>query len=144
MKFYSQCGQDEYFFNNFFKDKSNGVVVEVGAYDGVMFSNSYFFELLGWSTVCIEPNPDFFDKITQIRKGFKYNCAVSDVEGKTLEFLSCTGYTSSLSGLIKDYDPRHIQRIDREISQYGGSKKVIEVKTRTLTSILDECGLIDI
>ena len=35
MKFYSQFGQDKWLYENFFKNKKNGVFVEIGADDGI-------------------------------------------------------------------------------------------------------------
>ena len=40
--FYGQHGEDKY-LNELFENKSNGVCIEVGAYDGVYLSNTYFF-----------------------------------------------------------------------------------------------------
>lgn len=45
----------------------NGVVVEVGAFDGVHLSNSYAFDQMGWKTICIEPNPDIFKYLVKQR-----------------------------------------------------------------------------
>ena len=44
MEFYSQWGQDKYIYNNFFKNKKDGFFLEIGADDGVRFSNCKFFE----------------------------------------------------------------------------------------------------
>jgi hypothetical protein len=44
MNYYSQCGEDEYIYNNYFKNKKNGKYIELGALDGVLYSNTKFFE----------------------------------------------------------------------------------------------------
>src|ERR1700737_1153698 len=60
-QFHSQCGQDKYLYTNFFKDKPNGVFVDVGAHDGVSLSNTFFFEKgMTWTGICVEPIPDVF------------------------------------------------------------------------------------
>ena len=41
--YYSQCGEDAFLNNNFFKNKKNGVYVELGALDGVLYSNTKIF-----------------------------------------------------------------------------------------------------
>jgi FkbM family methyltransferase len=52
----------------YFDGKHNGVFVDVGAHDGVQFSNTYLLEKhYGWSGVCIEPNPDSFKKLVENR-----------------------------------------------------------------------------
>ena len=49
MKFYSQYRQDEWLYNNLFKDKKDGTFLEIGADDGIDKSNTKLFEDLGWS-----------------------------------------------------------------------------------------------
>lgn len=51
----------------FFGDQSEGVYIDVGAFDGVTFSNTYLFDLRGWNGICIEPNPEPFAKLQQKR-----------------------------------------------------------------------------
>ena len=41
---YSQCNEDIFLNHNFFKNKRNGVYIELGALDGVLYSNTKFFE----------------------------------------------------------------------------------------------------
>ena len=54
---YSQAGQDKT-VDDILKQKKDGFFIEVGAYDGVAFSNSLFFELSrGWTGLLIEANP---------------------------------------------------------------------------------------
>ena len=40
----SQYGQDRILNEYIFHDKRNGVFIDIGAYDGVHYSNTYFFE----------------------------------------------------------------------------------------------------
>jgi hypothetical protein len=42
----------------------HGTFVDLGCYDGVTYSNTWYFERkLGWSGVCVEPNPTVFPRI---------------------------------------------------------------------------------
>ena len=41
-KFFSQAGQDKLIFEKFFKNKMDGYFVDLGAYDGVEGSNTFF------------------------------------------------------------------------------------------------------
>ena len=60
----SQMNQDIILDQHFFKGKTNGVFVEVGALDGVSGSNTYFFEKeRNWRGILIEPNPIEFEKL---------------------------------------------------------------------------------
>lgn len=56
---YSQFGQDSYIYNKFFKNKVNGIFVDVGANHPVDCSNSYIFEQKGWTGLAIEPQERF-------------------------------------------------------------------------------------
>ena len=63
--FYSQSMQDEFLFNVFFQDyKKPGFFIELGALDGILISNSVFFEkILKWNGICIEPTPHYFKNL---------------------------------------------------------------------------------
>ena len=55
---HSQNGQDVVLANDVFARKRKGVFVDVGAHDGVTFSNTLMLERdFDWSGVCIEPLP---------------------------------------------------------------------------------------
>jgi FkbM family methyltransferase len=52
----------------YFKGKRGGVFVDVGAHDGIQFSNTYLLETdYRWLGICIEPNPDSFKKLEDNR-----------------------------------------------------------------------------
>ena len=140
MKHYGQYKQDKY-LDTLFKKKSNGTFVDIGAHDGVTFSNSYFFEKeRNWKGICVEPIPEIFSKLDETRNCIKINGCISDQTG-TEKFLRVKGEyvdTEMLSGLVKDYDSRHLERIDREIKEYGGSKEEIEVKCFDINQLLKE------
>ena len=52
-KYYAQFGEDK-ILNRIF-NKKTGNCVEVGGFDGVTGSNTYFFEKLGWRCLIVEP-----------------------------------------------------------------------------------------
>ena len=59
--YYSQCQEDIYLNENIFKNKKNGVYIELGALDGILYSNTKFFEdSLNWKGILIEPHPEKF------------------------------------------------------------------------------------
>jgi FkbM family methyltransferase len=138
MQSYSQHGQDRFVLESFFKDRSEGVFVDVGAYDGVTLSNTLLFERLGWSGICIEPIPSVFEKLRANRAARCLNCAVSDNDG-TAEFIDVDmpEFGKMYSGLRADYDPRHVHLVETRAT----ATQTIEVKTRRLDGILDECGI---
>ncbi len=56
MKSYSQSGEDVIAWQ-YFKEKSHGYFIEVGANDPVLFSQTWFFEKRGWRGMLVEPLP---------------------------------------------------------------------------------------
>lgn len=138
MKFYGQFKQDEYVYNTFFKNKKEGFYIDIGAHDGVSGSNTYFFENIGWDGVCIEPTPYVFKQLEKNRKCEKLNIALNDKVGY-MDFMVLSGYTQMLSGLVENYDLKHLKRINNEMSiEYKGlkgKKEIIKVKTKTFNSL---------
>lgn len=69
VKSYAQSGEDLILYFIF---KSLGIApityLDIGAYDPIELSNTYFFYLRGGSGVCIEPNPIMFKKLKKFRK----------------------------------------------------------------------------
>jgi len=140
MQSFSQHGQHAFVYETFFKSKDGqGYFVDVGAYDGVTFSNSLFFERhLGWSGICIEPLPAAFEKLQGSRTAVCLNCAVADRDGKG-EFVDVDmpNFGKMYSGLRAEYDQRHVQILNA----YMTGARLIEVPLRRLADILDENGV---
>jgi FkbM family methyltransferase len=145
MEYYSQVGQDKYLNEFIFFSKQKGFFVEIGANNGVLFSNTLFFEKeLNWNGLCIEANPIVFKDLSKNRKVICENCAISDNNGFAI-FNKIEGYGEQLSGLVLKYNERHIQRIKKTIQEFGGTEEKIEIPTYTLNTILDKhnCSKID-
>lgn len=137
--YHSQEGQDRFLDTQVFKELQNGTFVDVGAHNGVTINNSLFFETIrNWSGILIEPLPSIFQQLERNRpKAIRKNCAISDTE-TIVDFLEVEGYAEMTSGILSNYDPRHKQRIENEISQLGGKSNIIQVQTRKLSDILAE------
>lgn len=137
MNFLSQDGQDQ-FIVKLFRNKRNGVFVDIGAYDGIDFSNTFYLEKeLNWKGICIEPNPFVFEKLKTNRKSICLNSGVGEKSG-SYKFLAVTGTGTMLSGLIDMFDEKHLLRIDTEIKNNGGGKRLIDVAVKPLKIILEE------
>jgi len=131
----SQYDQDKFIHENFFPEKKGGVFVEIGAYDGKTFSNTYFFEKkLGWKGLCIEPNPQAFSRLKDARDAMCIHGCISEKPG-TVKFLQLSGYCEMLSGIQNKYDPAHEKRIETELKSHGGAKQEIEVPAFTLNDL---------
>jgi len=132
---YSQYHQDK-FVDIYFKKKYNGFFLDIGAHDGISFSNSYFLEKKrGWSGICIEPNPDVFVQLKKNRQSLNYNVCISDTEGSVV-FRKIVGYSEMLSGILEFMDQKHIDRINDECVKYNSTFEDIKVESKNLNAIL--------
>ena len=76
MTYYSQHNQDQFLNEHIFNNKKEGVFLDIGAYDGIEGSNSYFFEKeLGWKGICFEPIPKLYQRLKENRKCISINAA---------------------------------------------------------------------
>ena len=136
--YHGQEMQDKYLNESIFKNYKNGFYIDIGAHDGINKSNTYYFYKNGWRGINIEPIPKVFRKLFVNKpRDINLNLAVSDKNGYA-DFTINEGYTEMLSGLKDNYDPNHINRIDREIKNHGGESKTIKVNTKRLETILEQ------
>jgi FkbM family methyltransferase len=137
-EYYSQYGQDRYLDEQIFCRARNGFFLDVGANDGITYSNTCFFEKFrGWSGICIEPHPSAFSKLKKNRACDVLNVGVNKVEG-ILEFVKIEGYAEMLSGLKDKYDADHLKRIENEIAVHKGNYEVINIVCKRIDTILRE------
>lgn len=132
-QYYGQHGEDQY-IESFFGEDYVGTCVEVGAYNGVDMSNTYFFEKKGWKTLCIEANPVEFQKCSTVREQC-IQCAVSDTDlpdDQAFQVYYINDTTSGVSSLVPD--PRLVHQLESIIEK----QETIHVPVRTLTTILQE------
>lgn len=139
--YYSQCGQDRFVHENYFFFLRDGVFVDIGAHDGISLNNTYFFEKeMGWTGLCIEPIPEIFERLQSNRKALCVQGCVSDQEEEK-EFMRIFGNVEMLSGLLDHYDPKHLERIYRELLLEGGSYEIFNVKCYLLNDLLEKHGI---
>jgi FkbM family methyltransferase len=64
----SQMGQDMFLNRWFFKNRGPGFFIDVGAFDGILGSNTAYFEKhLQWKGIAFEPNPSAFEVLRTTR-----------------------------------------------------------------------------
>lgn len=144
MTFYSQHGQDKFLDEKVFRKKEGGTFIDIGANDGVTFSNTFFLEQQrGWTGICIEPHPLAYEKLRKIRKAHTINACVAD-GGTNNRFMKIEGYGEMLSGLLEKYDKRHLERIESDMAIHGGSKEIIEVQCIRLDELIKKYALTEI
>ena len=81
-KYFSQDKQDE-FVDKYFQKLKNGIFLEVGAADGVTFSNTLFLEReRNWTGVLIEANRKLYNSLVTLRrKAYIINVCLSLDDG---------------------------------------------------------------
>ncbi|HLA06720.1 MAG TPA: FkbM family methyltransferase [Anaerolineales bacterium] len=141
--YYSQVGQDKWIIEKLFADKVDGTFVDIGAHDGVTFSNTYLLEKKGWNGIAIEPNPLVYEKLSKNRKCITIKGCITSKPGKG-KFRMITGYPEMLSGLITEYDARHVNRIYEEINSRGGEYKDIDVDCYNLVELLKSYKMLQV
>ena len=142
-KSYSQYGQDLFVKNYFLRrpKKAQYYFVDIGANDGIKLSNTYMLEHSldqNWSGLLIEADSAVFARLLQNRnsnKNTKYNVALCNTDG-IVEFMQIDGPIQMLSGIVSEYDPRHVERIKAEIAHSGGSYKIVKMQGAKFTTIL--------
>lgn len=135
--YFSQYNQDKFLNQVIFLNKKNGFFIDIGAHDGISFSNSLFFERFNdWSGICVEPNPSVFNKLVSNRKSINLNVCIGS-ENKKVKFTQIEGYSEMLSGITEKYDDRHIERINNDILIKGGKINEIEVDMVTLSDVIE-------
>ena len=130
------------YFSNI-QDQSNLTYVDIGANDGVTWSNTIILEKqYNWKGICIEAHPTMFKQLQSNRNCTCLEYAISDKEGE-LDFLTIEGSweANMLSGLVDNYDPRHRERVDAEHLRYGGTSSTVKVRCKTLQQIIDDENL---
>lgn len=109
--YYSQDGQDVFVVERLFDQKRGGVFIDVGANDGVTFSNSYYLEKqLGWSGLALEPIPGTYEKLRASRKCICEQVCAAERCGEA-RFQCVPGGGEMLSGLVEYQAQQHKRRI---------------------------------
>jgi hypothetical protein len=126
----SQFGEDGILWQ-VFRQRPVGYFIEVGAYDGVTLSNTFFLEQMGWCGLLVEPIPVLAQRAAAARPRSRViAAAASRPEKKGTAKFTVTQNVPVLSFLEADQD--HVDRCIRE----GAQLVEIEVPVTTLDDIL--------
>lgn len=118
--FFSQFGEDQWIVNNL-KLPKKGFFIDVGAADGITFSNSYYFEKHGWEGICFEPNPENYFLANKFRKNVQ-EIAISKNNGKA--YFEIDPFSPDLSSLANKKD--------------SNNSNFIVVKTQSLDQVISK------
>jgi len=129
----SQAGQD-YVVDQLMKHKREGTFVDVGGYDGVTGSNTFFLETnRGWTGALVEPVKAQLVKAAALRTCPCIEAAVAPTEGEA-DFIEISEGFTQMSGLANTYDKKLLQKVRNDKRH---RENVTKVKTKTLSSILE-------
>ena len=129
--YYSQQNEDKFIYENYL-NYENGFFIELGAMDGITFSNTLFFEKeLNWQGVLVEPTFDQFEQLKFNRpKCLNYNYAISEIDGE-VDFLG----HHALGGILSKMNEQH--KIGWKLDKLSPYK----VKTKPFFKILEEINI---
>jgi len=128
--FRAQFGEDRILWK-LFQGRTNGYFIEVGAYDGVTLSNTYFLEQLGWCGILVEPIRAMCERAAQLRPQSRVVHAACGKRGSrgTAKFTVAQN-VPVLSFLSTD--DAHRERCQRE----GATLVEVEVPLLTLDDVI--------
>jgi len=134
-KYCGQCGEDVHIHAKYFPTKRDGIFLEMGALDGVRYSNTKYFEdALGWTGVLIKPQPGSFKALQKNRPHCKlYNVAISSKVGDVEFYMNPENAVSSIKEFTTDmhYQNWHAKR----------KTELIQVKSERLDTILRDAKI---
>ena len=132
---YAQFGEDA-LLSELFPNAAGRLVVDVGAHDGIVGSNSKLLEDLGWRCILVEPNPSLATLVRENRKSEVFECALSHEEGTAI--LTIVGGAPGADGMsgIGLAQPNR----DR-IAAAGYTTREVAVRTTRLDTLLEEAGI---
>lgn len=135
-RYVSQAGQDAV-VDQVFGSKRGGTFVDVGGYDGVTGSNTFFFEQFRqWTGVLVEPVPSQLAAAQQVRRCTCLGLAIAADDGEA-DFIEVSEGFTQMSGLAQSYDPALLERV-RADPRHAEAR--IRVETRSLSRLLTESG----
>jgi len=140
--FHSEMGQDRWLDEYVFRGMEGGVFFEAGALDGVLDSNTLFFEEdRGWSGILVEANPILGNHLLRVRpRCICMNVALWDVSGE-VEFQQVNSGLYGWSGVIESFADEAKKRMSHLPER---EKRVIKIPAITLNDALDKACIFHI
>lgn len=133
--YYGQLLEDKHIHERYFPGVRNRVFLELGAFDGITYSNTKFFEdTLGWTGVLIEAHPEAYRSLAWNRPHCKtYHYAVSTQDTGVEFIVNVNGPVSS----VKEFTSEKHQKAWHD----RGATTIVRVPSRPLGSILREADV---
>ena len=130
---FSKAGEDIQLYK--LLNRAKGKYLDIGCFEPVTFSNTYFFYLRGWSGVVVDPNPKLEELFKAQRPLDKFiNMGISSEPG-TLNYYMLPYKMSSMN----TFDYNFLEKND--LVKF--IQKEIEVPIVTVKSLVEENNLLD-
>lgn len=118
-----------------------GIFIEVGAWDGVEISNTYYLEKYrAWDGLLVEPIESKAEQARHNRWVPIWKGCVGSADGET-EFFHVIGYSEMLSGINNSIHPQHRARIKKEVTDFKQKTEILKLTCKTLNSLMLEHNL---
>ena len=126
---FSKSG-DDILLSKLINETIPGVYLDIGSWDPIKASNSYFFYLRNWKGICVDPNPELIEKYKKIRPRDEFvNIGIGDAEDKINYYLLNEEY-SSMNSFDLEFIKKH--KIEDQI------KKTLKIPTMSIETLLDQ------
>ena len=128
--FKAQYGEDKLLWE-MFNGRREGFFIEVGAWNGISLSNTYFLEQMGWTGILVEPLRERFEDCVRNRPRSRvvHAACTAPNQGNTINFTRVVG--NEMLSCIEP-EPAHVQRCRNEGRQF----EEIEVPAVTLDRLI--------
>lgn len=137
MQNYSQNEEQRHILE-YFKYSPTGMLVDIGANDGITFSNSRALIQMGWGAMLVEPDFNAYQKLTYNNAGndrvLCYNTAIGTETGARTFYESGPHITADDTGLLSTLIPTELKR-------WEGSNNTFEVSHCNCFTWDDFCKL---
>jgi len=117
-------------YEKYFGQKTDGTFVEVGAYDGYKWSNTWGLMELGWNGVNAEPHPTNFENLVKNCTPYPNVICFNIAIGKNKEAKLYLSHAISTTS-------EEQANVYRECKWFAGSESVIDVPMITLDALLE-------
>jgi len=131
--FLSQSNEDKAIVEQMYGDqpKCGGTIVEIGALNGISYSNSWYFEqALQWKALLIEANPQNFKEL-QINRPNALNVHSAMCTGKSIDFIG----SGAVGGMVDTMSTGHNKAWVRP------NEKSVRVPCQTFKPLFSKYGI---
>lgn len=113
------------------QQKKKGFFVDIGSHHPIIGNNTFYFYLLGWKGICIDPNPEFIDLYKNKRPNDIFlNIGISDSNQNELEYYQLKKEMSVRNTFSKEYITKH--HLEDQI------EKIIPIEVKKLANVFEE------